>query len=322
MQAAVSPYPDMHTLTHGLACVFGNNGSKSGPVKVLDREPNVYSSSFASEIVTCQLADGSQRRLFCKYGSSDSQSGYGHRGGLAYEIAVHRDVLQPSRLSSPQFYGAYTDEAARMNWLIVEYVDEGMHVSKSLTAMKLAARWIGRFHAATEARLASDSMTFINTYDAEYYLGWARRTLLFAGQLPQRLSWLAALGARFKEFADLLLTVPVSVIHGEYCVHNILFRDETIYPVDWESAAIAAGEIDLVSLTDDWSEDVVQMCEAEYGQARWPKGAPASFSRTLSAARLYWSLRWLGEAPDWPNCKGLSWRCKQLRAAGEKLGWI
>src|SRR5213076_728303 len=92
---------------------------------------------------------------------------------------------------------------------------------------------------------------------------------------------------------------PATVIYGEYYPDNILMRDSTIYPVDWESTAIGAGEIDLASLTDGWPERLVQQCGIEYQRTRWPAGAPREFSQRLEAARTYWAFRWLASRLEW-----------------------
>ncbi len=188
--------------------------------------------------------------------------------------------------------------------------------------MGLAARWIGRFHGAYEERLSHVLMPFLNRYDAEYYLGWAHRTSLFAGHWHRRFPWLSTLCERFEEFVAPLLTPPPTVIHGEYYPKNVLFRGGTVYPVDWESAAVATGEIDLATLTEGWPAEIVRECELEYQRARWPEGSPADFERRLAAARLYLPFRWLGDRPDWTTHETALWRFEQLRSAGERLGLI
>jgi hypothetical protein len=70
--------------------------------------------------------------------------------------------------------------------------------------------------------------------------------------------------------------------------------------VDWESAAIAPGEIDLAALTEGrhWPSEIVQECRRAYVSSRWPEGSPCSFQRTLDMAQMYLHFRWLGERPD------------------------
>jgi thiamine kinase-like enzyme len=92
---------------------------------------------------------------------------------------------------------------------------------------------------------------------------------------------------------QVLLEPPLTIIHGEYYGRNILVQDGVIYPVDWELAAMAAGEIDLASLTDQWPSSITEQCEVAYQQARWPQGTPASLKATCCCAALPpFSLAW------------------------------
>src|SRR5205814_9096019 len=107
-----------------------------------------------------------------------------------------------------------------------------------------AAAWAGRFHAALQRRLAAGPVPGLKAYDADYYRGWVRRTARYAGPWFRRFAWLRGLCDRFDEAVAVLLAAPPTVVHGEYYPHNILVRDDAVYAVDWESAAVAAGEID------------------------------------------------------------------------------
>ena len=322
MPATPCPYPDLQILTRGLASVFRTNGYTVGHVTVLDRKPTDR-GTFGSEIVRCRLSNGRELHVVCKYGAGHSINVYGHRGGIPYEAAVYRHVLQPLQAATPTFYGAYTDITTGKTLLVLDYLQQTNKNRRPSPAAKpvAAARWIGQFHAANEARLADIPVPVLNTYDAAYYRGWVHRTSEFAGQLHPRLPWLAALCARWEEFVSRLLEPPPTVIHGEYYLENILYCGGSIYPVDWESAAIAAGEIDLACLTDRWPSDIVWQCELEYQRVLCPHGSSADFERRLTAARLYMHFRWLGDRPEWTTHKHF-WRFEQLRSAGERLGLI
>jgi thiamine kinase-like enzyme len=308
--------PDDQTLAAGLGAILG------GGVRVLSRELNPYASTFPSEVVTCRWPDCSERRLFCKYGAGPHGDVYGHKGGVSYEAAVYERVLRPLEADVPQLHGVWTEKVTRRTWLVCDYLDESDLLHREPAALAPAARWIGRFHRRSTAHLRRESLPFLNAYSAEYYLGWARRTLRFAEGLHSRFPWLMGLCKRFEEALALLLAPPLSVIHGEYYPGNILLRKGKIYPVDWESAAVAAGEIDIASLTECWSAEIAGACEAGYRQARWPQGPPAEFSRRLAAARLYLAFRWLGQRPDWTTDESVVWRFDELRAAGDQLGLL
>src|SRR5215211_2719426 len=213
--------PNLQTLTVGLTSVLRSQ------VTILDRQPNSYTTSFPSEIVRCRVDDGSELLLFCKYATGGhSDSAYGHRGGVAYEAAVYRYLLQPSRASAPTFYGSHTDCSTGATWLILEHLENTLRVSHTpepAASMNVAARWIGQFHGIAKERFSNAPILFLNRYDAEYYVGWARRTSLFAGPWHQRFPCLTTLCERFEELVVLLQKAPPALIHGEYYTSNILF---------------------------------------------------------------------------------------------------
>lgn len=308
----------------GLTSVLRGDVRPGDQVTVLDREPNLYATTFPSEIVTCRLPAGSRLRLFCKYGPGHRRENYGHRGGLAYEAAVYRRVLQPLHIATPAFYGEHTDVTSGDTWLVLEYLEDSiyLHWVPGPDAMGSAARWIGRFHAANEARLSSARMPFLNRYDVAYYVRWARRTSRFAGDLHERYPWLVTVCGRYEELVDLLIAQPMTIVHGDYYSQNVLFRRGAVYPTDWELAALAVGEIDLASLTDRWSAEIVRHCRLEYQQARWPQGPPTDSEQTIDVARLYLHFRALGHRPDRATDERHLWRFEQLRSTSERLGLI
>jgi len=298
--------PNQRSLAAVLAPLLESNSqglSDSPGLTVLHRRRLIDEGSFASEIVRCRRGDGSTVELVCKYtaklwGPPGAES-WGHRRGVLHEGRVYRDVLQPTGLSTPHFFGVGRDRNSGARWLVLEYLEGGVRVNKSAdpAAMGLAARWIGRFHALTASHLRRRPLPFLRTFDAAYYRGWVRRTMAFAGRWHDRFPWLRPLGERFEGWAPLLASGR-SVIHGEYYGRNVLYRRGTIYPIDWESAAVAAGEIDLAALIEQWPRETVTRCVREYRRARWPKGTPPDFAHRLDAARMFNVFRWLGDEPQ------------------------
>jgi hypothetical protein len=317
--------PDQATLLEGLTSVLGGGGAARERVTIIEREPNCYASSHPSEIVTCRLGDGQELRALCKYEAAPSHPSYGHRANVAYEAAVYRHVLQPLKLSAPRSYGSYRVSETGDRWLILEYVDGGVRADRGASArdaLRLAARWVGRFHALNAAHIARAPVSFLKVYDAAYYRQWAQRTLLLAGEPRRRYRWLAPLCERFVGSVDLLLAPPPTAIHGELTPKNTLIRGGAVYPVDWESAAVAAGEIDLAGLTDAWPPEIVRECELEYQRVRWPEGPPPEFAATLAIARLYWNFRWLGDRPQWTGDRKGEARFERLRSIAERSGLL
>lgn len=310
--------PDAGALRSRLAAALDD-----ASLTIVEQRPNAYASSFPSAIVTCRLGDGRTTRVLVKVEHGQSHPSHGHRGDVAYESDVYRRVLVPSRVTAPRFVGAGADAATGERWLVIEYLDGAERVSdahRPEEAMRMAARWSAAFHAAHERRAGEVMLAFLHRHDAAYYRRWAERTArLVAGDGTR---WMALLPARCAAALDALVA-PVTVIHGEYVPKNTLVHAGRIRPVDWESAAIAAGEVDLASITDGaWPARLVEACVDEYRRTRWPGGAPCDFELRLELARLYWNFRWLGERADWTASASGRRRIDTVRRIAERIGLL
>ncbi len=316
--------PDRETLQNGLAKVLGERAVDG--IEFLERRRNVYESSFISEIVTCRFGDGQELDLFIKYGRPGEDKWDNFRGNVEFEVAVYRDVLRPLPLTTVTFYGAFTDNVSRYTWLVLAYLGDAYRLNYSPDANKAivwSATWLGQFHAAAQDGLTSGSIPRLNAHTANYYLSWARRTLEYAEPFKKQYPWLTEICAAYQAVIPLLVSSPHTIIHGEYYPMNILVDGTRINPVDWQTAAIARGEIDLASLIDGWKdEELVQEAIDEYCLARWQGGAQPEFEQTLTVALIHWQFRWLGVKPSLRKFADLSWRFEQLRVLGEKTSLI
>jgi hypothetical protein len=290
-------------------------------VRILRRRPNPWASTFPSEVLTCEIETLGTVEILCKCSGGREHGSLGHRSGVAYEARVYSDVLAPLSISQPIFYGAARVDAD--TWLFLEYLGEQASVDEAPSpaeGLQQAARWIGTFHATNESR--AGSLTALVRYDARYYEQWPYRTSAMAGDWHRRLPWLRPLCEHAGELATALLSQPVTVLHGEFAPSNVLLREGVVCPVDWESAAIGPGEVDLAALIENWPLEVSDICVREYQTARWPLDPPADFVTRLDLAWLYWHFRWLGERPDWLSERHVLDRANHLRQIGERLGWL
>jgi thiamine kinase-like enzyme len=316
MQEVASAYPDEKTLKTAFFYSLRPVGMVSDQVSILRRQPNIEQSIFPSEVLTCQTNDGKTFKLLYKHydGSSYRDSGYGHRNGVLYEGQVYRDILRESGLTTAFYFSAYNDPDNGANWLFIQYLDNAVKVSKSPKpgAMKEAAQWIGRFHAQSEPRLTEPVVQSLTRYDKEYYAGWADRTVRFAERWYERFPWIQSMCEDFVEHIPDLLSACPTIIHGEYTPKNTLVCRESVYPVDWESTAVAAGEIDLAFLTDRFDNKIVEECTQEYKRSRWRYEPPYNFESVLHLAKIYTQLRWLGDWAEITESEELLWRFEQL----------
>ena len=122
---------------------------------------------------------------------------------------------------------------------------------------------------------------------------------------------------------DLLVAIAPTVIHAEYYVKNIISYDQIVCAIDWQSAALAVGEIDLAALGEGWGANAAQQCSVEYRNARWKNSeAPYDLDLVRNIARLHLQFRWLGDRIEWTTHKDSQWRFEELYRASQSLGLI
>jgi hypothetical protein len=292
------------------------------PLRVLGCRP-INEGTFPSQLVECRRGRGRILRLFCKHGTGVENTGHGHRGGPPYEAQVYRYLADASASSLPPFRGSYDDPKTGGAWIVLDFLHGCQRIHLTCdpgNAMVLAAEWAGQFHTEQSASVKAAFSAGISCYDRSFYQGWARRTRRFARPQRERFPWLDRLCRRFETLIDELIAAPQTVIHGEYYPKNILLHEGKIIPVDWESAAIGPGMIDLASLTEGWTRDVTNRCEQAYRRAYQPGTAEPDFERRLALARVYLHLRWLGDRADWTSRPSSIWHFRKLRTLGSRLG--
>jgi phosphotransferase family enzyme len=324
-------FPDADTIRNSLVSGLSDIRGKALRVTIKERRAPLCDSTASCEVVVCEVEGQSQQEFFFKYGGQ-SNSSHGARGGLDYETKVYSNILSRLDISTPKLYGSRVD-ALDLNWLIIEYLGDSLLLSEvpwskvgdefpRHAAMNLAASWLGRFHSMCEAINLDEHFSFINIYNSDYYVGWVRRTKDFAGRLDRPYRWVNTVCSEFEKRIPVLLNGSRTVVHGEFSPNNILVRNDTIFPVDWESAAIARGEIDVASAVEGWNKKIAHQFVDCYKASRWPDGVPDDFETVLNLARVYWSLRWLGERLDWTLHEGSRRQFQRLLKDSKRAGLI
>lgn len=298
-------------------------------VAIVDRQMNAYASTFPSEIVTCRASDGSLLRLFCKCVTHNLDTFDPQAAEFPYETQVYKHVLAPLPLTTPRFYGAWDSDPPRVAWLVIEYLDQSQrvtHVEEPEASVEAAATWLGRFHALNEPRTPQPELSFLDRFDRQHYEGKLERMQITTRGLIPSYPWLSHLHEGFGHVIQILLNAKQTVIHGQYYPDNILYWGGRVYPIDWETAAVTAGAIDIASLTENWPQRAVERYKNAYLQARYAGALPdQDFERRLAAARCYLQVHWLGHEPDplrpeWTHRTSGAWRFDQLYQAGRQLG--
>jgi hypothetical protein len=250
--------------------------------ELLSREENWYGSTFASEIVTVRTSLG-VRRVFCKHGVDyvDARSGL-HRGP-GYEARVYSAIDGPLEGLAPRFFGSFEHEVGVT--LVLSCLPNALRVNKAGDdALISASERLGRLHRSF------DDLTIVadlNRYDATHFEDWVRA--LDEHPLAPRISASLSpiLGGQF-DWVDALGRAPATFVHGELFPSNVLVSDGTVHFVDWETAGVGPGELDLCALTlGHGMRNLRRECESTYANARWGAAVPDDHMRTLAAATAY-----------------------------------
>jgi hypothetical protein len=294
-------------------------------VRIVRRTANAYATSSPSEIVTCLLAGGAKLRVLCKYDVAIKHSSETHRGGVQYEAMVYRDVLANCKSTAPSFYGTFAHPAEGNLCLVIEYVESAFRLSQMSAAdgLPLVASWLGAFHRENETAIPLLAQRGeLRRYDADYYFAWANRALEMACLFDYSYSWLPMVRDAFAQLIPLLVGTGITIVHGELYPSNVLINRRGVFPVDWESSAIATGALDVATAVEGWPEEEVREFEVVYRRARWPNEPIPSRDETLDAARLYWLLRWLGDRAEWARDDRPERRFESLKQLGLQRGII
>lgn len=286
--------PETDILLKVLSRIFAGQGSEYANLKSVSRKLSPHGGTLQAEIVDCFFESEGSIRVFCKYTGDNEYHGPSHKHGVAYESLVYDGILRHAVLRTARFFGFAHIPESSCSILVLEYLEDYQTMpGNDAPAFAFAAAAIGTFHRQMESSVPD----FVFRYTREYYLSWLdMNRKLFEG-LKNAHPWIIELGEYFREHIDLLADAPQTLVHGEYYTKNIIMKDAEICPVDWESGAAAAGEIDLASLIDARDEVCVHTAIRHYRESRWPGGVSDDdlFEKRLLLAKTYFYFRWMAD---------------------------
>jgi hypothetical protein len=296
-------------------------------LEIVSRRRNEYTSSSQSEIVTVRQPLGACRELLVKYARDMPDPEPRCRQGIEYCDRVYRQLVARLPISHLTALGMIYVGDPAVTGLVIDHLSPCLRVSEAPNESGIiaAAEWCGLFHRFGGTIYRDGSLTFLVRYDRAHYRAWAARAMAIAAAAGGPPAWLTRLCAAFEEKCELLADAAATTIHGEFGPQNVLWQEGIIYPVDWESAAIGPGEIDLATLLFNWPADVVDRCIAAYWRVRG-EPRPKSFAVVWDAATLFTALRWLpdidgprGNAAGTPGGEPLRQSLAMLERTGQSL---
>lgn len=321
---------------------LGRDSCEARRIVGIDRQPNDYWSSHQVERIEVRFEDeGTLRVFFKRLGQAGRmEAAVGVKPSFlddpAREIAVYREILNPLAPGTPVCHGWHVDPAAGRYWLFLEPVAGSLLGEVGDFSVWLeAARWLGRFHARTAEEAERGHWSgFLLRHDAPYFREWIGRARAHSGRAGgwttarrRQLRWLAS---RYDRVVEALVSLPRTLIHGEFYPSNLLVRADgeggRICPVDWEMAAVGPGLIDLAALTTGrWTAAERLALHGAYlggipPGASW-RPAADGLSTALAFCRIHLAVQWLGWSPGWvaPAEHSRDWLCEAVEVA-EGLG--
>jgi aminoglycoside phosphotransferase (APT) family kinase protein len=225
-------------------------------------------------------------------------------------------------VGTPAYFGSWSDPRTGETFLAVEFVDGWRLNQTEASRMVEAARWIARLHRDVTPTAVRHPA--VRVYDEAFFRRWSRRARAAVRSAEPDASWVDPLVRVFDEvMVPRLLDSEPAFLHGEPYPENVIVAGSRVCVVDWQSAAIGPGAIDLACLTDGpWPIEIVDACRDAYVRDRWPDATPSKFDDTLEAARLYWSMRWLGMEADATTSKHQAGYIERLRETAVQLGVV
>jgi hypothetical protein len=286
----------------------------------LKRGPFVNRSSYAMEVLSVTLADGTLLDLLFKDVCRNSLTQTAQQAKPLFlfdplrESLTYQRMLPSLGLGTAVCYGTVDDAAAGRSWLFLEKVS-GMELYQigDFSVWQQTARWLAALHSAFPSRElleeATQGVPLLRCHSA-YYRCWLDRALEF--MLPNLSSPAAARGLEqlahhYDHVIEFLAALPPTFLHGELYASNVLIQEapsgHRICPVDWELAAIGPGLFDLAALVaGKWTEEEKTSLAMAYLGALPPspkRPSAGELSRALDFCRLQVAVQWLGWSAEW-----------------------
>jgi aminoglycoside phosphotransferase (APT) family kinase protein len=285
------------------------------PIVALRRAPYAYATSAPLEEVQV-VTEGGESTLILKDLARERLIGDARTSKPLFlhdprrELETYRRILAPAGIG-PRCAAAFRDDAAGRFWLLIDKVP-GVELWQigELEVWEAVAAWLARMHlrfAAAPDRLAEANGHLLD-HTAAWFARWADRAkdALGRSEDPRAPALRDAL-AGYDDVAGALAAAPRTLVHGELYPSNVLVvvdgTDVSVFPVDWEMAAIGPGAIDLAALVGGWApaerERLEDAYRAEIAAASHPLLDAGDLADQVRRSRLHLALQWIGWAEGW-----------------------
>jgi hypothetical protein len=277
------------------------NHGLPAPMRIYRRSGWMVQNSAASaELLECVLAGGARWWAVWKRETRPTFDGDGCPTGVAYETLVYEQILAPRGYDQPRFLGGSYDASTGEDWLFVEFLQGAVRLPGFPPEIAgSAASWLAHFHRSFERSAMTPASSFVRGYDEPWYRDRIDRAMSAVSAAGRESTHVTAIADVLRRDLADLLAAPTTLIHGDFWTQNILIHGVAIRPIDWASAAIAPGEVDLATLTEGFGVGDEAALVERYRAARWPSKEEPGFEERYQAARAYSAIRRLSELSGW-----------------------
>lgn len=272
-------------------------------IRCVESWPYPYATSFHLDEVVVEFDDGQRDVLILKDFARSRMliDAREHRPAAdddpTREIQTYRRVLAPAGIG-PACRASVIDPVAGRFWLFTEKVP-GVELWQigDVEVWEDVVRWLSELHAkhrpSTNAITGADDLPVLDAV-------WFERTVTRAcASLESSSDPRAATlrrGLLGLDLAAALGALPQTLVHGELYASNVLIGRTgerlTVWPIDWETAALGTALIDLAAISSGWDATTQQRLVDAYG------ALPGSH-RDLQLCRLHLALRYIAWPQAW-----------------------
>jgi len=321
-------------LEQSLTTYFGHRRR----IVTLRRRTSRYATSFALEDFDVVFDDGRHLQVVFKDLSEGGLLGTARVAKPRFlhdplrEIGTYRGILSREALRTAECYGAVAD--AGRSWLFLEKVQgRELYQIGELAVWSDVACWLAGMHDrfSERAEQLQRDHAYLLRYDAAFHRRWFERAQEFIGRAgaEHERRDMARLAAGRETVIEQLAAMPVTLVHGEFYASNVLVggpaNGRRVCPVDWETAGVGAGLLDLAALVAGWAPAQQRAIARSYRTALpprqgWPPDEDA-FVTLLDYCQLARNVQWLGWSPQWapPPEHARDWLGEAVQLA-ERLG--
>jgi aminoglycoside phosphotransferase (APT) family kinase protein len=284
-----------------LATAFGGERR----VRAVKARPSPFAGVWPADTVSVELERGGTVALWVKRLSADGDD-HPDKSAPDREPRMYAELLCAPGLPVPRCYGCAHDPHTGERELVLEHIRDWDLRYQDIDTWELAVRALARLHGRFATR--GDDLRdrgFLLRLDADYVRRWAHRAVdALHGPEP---ALARRLHARLDDYDDVGTLVggqTPTLVHNDLAPKNVVADTAHDPPricfIDWETAGVGCGGLDLVHLLHGLAPGPEQrLIEAYASEAGGALPSGEDRARLLTACRAHKTVFRLAHAPLW-----------------------